>query len=493
KAGQKFFIAIRVQNSRGSGALRYARIITQQETDMKADLEKLLHHLDRIDRYFRMNPVPQIALIIDINRILENYAKEDVPLDARLRDLNIFLTNGPEKTYEQNPVFVVPPYLQDVKDDGITIMWETAYPSYGKIMYGKGKEINDSVIEDHIPSIMHEVTLSGLGKNTSYSYKVETGNLSSPVYTFHTKIDRDDPFKFVVYGDSRTFPRVHENISQMIAKENPDFVANVGDVVSSGYHLNEWIDEHFYPIRHYSGSIPSYISIGNHEYGGYWDTRVVPPFEQRVHHPLESTGSTEYYFSFDYGNSHFIFLDPNKSEIPDGSGIAPGSQQYVWFVNDLKKAKETSEWIFIFMHEPPYSECWSGGYYDGEPPLRRDIVPIIEANNVDIVFAGHTHDYERGLPHPPYDPATGKGNNAVYIISGGGGSNPDNHKYKEWEQIDLPDHPATTDSDDFDGGKYYLYHYIVIEINGNKLKYRAVKMNGDGSYGGILDSFELKH
>ncbi len=120
-------------------------------------------------------------------------------------------------------------------------------------------------------------------------------------------------------------------------------------------------------------------------------------------------------------------------------------------------------------------------------------VPLIEANGVDMVFSGHTHDYERGLPHPPYNPDTGEGNNAVYIIAGGGGSNLDNHKYYEWEQIDLPDHPASTDNDEFDGGKYYEYHYIVVEIDGKHLKFRAVKMNGDGSDGGILDSFELKH
>ena len=112
---------------------------------------------------------------------------------------------------------------------------------------------------------------------------------------------------------------------------------------------------------------------------------------------------------------------------------------------------------------------------------------------MDIVFSGHTHDYERGLPHPPYDPKSGHGNNAVYIITGGGGANLDNHKYRDWEQIDLPDHPADPGSNDYDGGKYYEFHYVIVEINGKHLSFKAVKMNGDGTYGGVLDSFELKH
>ena len=145
------------------------------------------------------------------------------------------------------------------------------------------------------------------------------------------------------------------------------------------------------------------------------------------------------------------------------------------------------------MHQPPYSEAWSGGPYDGEPPLRKYIVPLMEANKVDVVLSGHTHDYERGLPHPPYDPKTGKGNNATYIISGGGGSNLDNHKYSEWEQIDYPDHKAVKDNDNTDAGEFYEYHYVVFEIDGKHLKCTARKMNGDGSDGGIMDYFELIH
>jgi hypothetical protein len=490
KAGEKIPLAIRVQNSRGSGALRYARIITEKELQVKAGLQQLLHRLNRIDRYFRMNPVPQTAQITDLNRILTQYLDKSLSMETRVQELNIFL-DAPEKMYAKTPVFVVPPYLQDAEDDGITIMWETAYPSYGRVIYGEGTDLSGILNELPEPATLHEVTLPGLKKNTQYSYKVVTGNLSSPVHTFRTKKNPDDPIRFIVYGDSRTLSKIHERIIRRMVPENPDFIVNVGDVVGRGARLDEWIDQHFYPIRAISGNVPFYISIGNHEYGGF--EGHVPPFEQRVHNPLTSTGSTEYYYSFDYGNAHFIFLDPNEYEFPDGDGILPGSQQYKWFVSDLKEAKKKSEWIFVFMHQPPYSEVWSGGYYDGEPPLRKYIVPIMEANDVDIVFSGHTHDYERGLPHPPYDPATGKGNNAVYIITGGGGASLDNHKYRDWEQIDLPDHPADPDNNEYDGGKYYEFHYTVIDINGKHLSYKAIKVNADGSYGGVLDQFELDH
>ena len=485
-------IAIKVKNIWGKGSLREVTLITDEAYQLRNNFDILMMRIDRMDRFFQRHPSPDISQLSKIAGSIQQELDRNHDPATKLRDISNNL-NFTENLLTKTPAFMVPPYLQAVEDDGITIMWETVYPSYGKILYGTDKQLDQTIIEESIPSVMHEITLSGLEKDQAYYYKVEVENLSSQVYSFHTKKTRDKPIKFIVYGDSRSFPKVHENLVKMMVDESPDLILNVGDVVTTGVHLNEWIDEHFYPLRHISGDVPSYISIGNHEYGGYWDTRVVPPYEERVHNPLNSTGSTEYYYSFDYGNSHFIFLDPNKADSPDGDRISPGSQQYNWFVNDVKKAKENSEWIFVFLHQPPYSEAWSGGYYDGEPLLRKEIVPIIEANNVDIVFAGHTHDYERGLPHPPYDPETGSGNNAVYVITGGGGSNLDNHKYREWEQIDLPDHPASTDNNDFDGGEYYQYHYVLVIIDGKQLKYKAVKMNGDGSHGGVLDSFELTH
>jgi len=491
-ANDSFQLSIKVINSRGAGGLRYARIITEDAHQLNLKHQKLMAQADRLDRYFQRHPRPDTGWIITASNLLEEILKQDIMPGEKINLLcDQFELLGND--LKGQPVFLVPPYLQDVRADGITIMWETAYPNTGKIEFGIGQELAEIITGQYAPTTIHKITLLGLEANTSYNYRVICGNMSIPVQIFHTKKPREASFKFACYGDNRSYPKVHENLVKLIAKEDVDLVFNVGDVVTKGANIMEWVDEYFYPLRYFAGYVPSYIAIGNHEYGGYWDIKKVPPFEERVHHPTHTTGSIEYWFSFDYGGAHFIILDPNKDNGPLGDRIPPGSQQYEWFKSDIEKAKQTAEWIFVFFHQPPYSECWSGGYYDGEPHLRQEIVPIIEANGVDIVFSGHTHDYERGLSHPPYDPKYGTGNNAVYIITGGGGADPDNHKYVEWEQIDLPDHAADPDSDTTDEGLYYQYHYCLIEIDGQQLKFSAIKMNGDGSYGGVLDSFQLQH
>ncbi len=485
------FFAVKVYNNGGPGNLSQAKIITEEEYQLKSKVREIIRRVDRVERYVKSHPYPKMKTVNYLSNLIL-YKLDHKSLLEKL-ELTANVLDHTEAKLARDPAFLIPPYLQSAEETGMTIKWETIYPSYGYIEYGKTKNFGSKTIEEANPNLIHQLTLVGLEPGQKYYYRVVCGNISSKMSHFTTKPDSNKPFKFIVYGDNRTQVKMHERVSKQIAKENAAFVINVGDVVSRGEILPQWIDEYFLPISAYSSTTPSYISIGNHEYGGFWKERKVPPFEKYVSHPISTVGSTEYYFSFDYGRSHFIILDPNEGENGgDASIISPNSQQYNWFIHDLKKAQKNSDWIFVIMHEPPYSECWSGGYYDGEKPLRKYIVPIIEANKVSIVFAGHTHDYERGLPHETYDPKTGKGNNAAYIITGGGGASLDNHKYHEWEQIDLPDHPADPDNNDFDGGKFYKYHYVVVEVNGKKIKVKAIEVKGDGSNGGVFDSFEMK-
>ena len=96
------------------------------------------------------------------------------------------------------------------------------------------------------------------------------------------------------------------------------------------------------------------------------------------------------------------------------------------------------------------------------------------------------------ITHAPFDPITGSGNNAAYIITGGGGASLDNHKYYEWDKIDIPDHPAVPDSNEPDEGEYYKYHYITIDIDGKNLDFNAIEVLPDGKNAGVFDRFKLE-
>ena len=332
------------------------------------------------------------------------------------------------------------PYLQNVKTDAITIMWETNLPAPSIVDYGETENYGSTVTDDKEVTI-HEVTLTGLEIEKKYFYKVTTGDASGRG-TFRTSPKYDTPFKFAVWGDNRTDILSHTAVAQAIAKAEPDIAINVGDVVTEGGKYEQWGPEYFIPISAFARNVPTFIAIGNHEKDAHW-------FYDFVSQP-----GNEDWFSVDYGNAHFTIYDSNKD-------YTPGSPQFKWLKNDLKSPEaQQATWRFVFKHHPEYSEGWDKPGYQGEPMMQHFLMPLYEKNKVDIVFAGHTHDYEHGLLKGVY-----------YIITGGGGAGLDTF------QQDFP-HITVYKSE---------HEFCLVEINGNKLKLTAIKPNGE-----IIDSFEIQ-
>jgi 3',5'-cyclic AMP phosphodiesterase CpdA len=75
---------------------------------------------------------------------------------------------------------------------------------------------------------------------------------------------------------------------------------------------------------------------------------------------------------------------------------------------DARLDASTAPWKVVAMHHPAYS-C--GGYL-GDPRVRSLIVPILRRNDVDLVLAGHDHNYQRFAPR----------HGVTYAVHGGGGT-----------------------------------------------------------------------
>ena len=94
----------------------------------------------------------------------------------------------------------------------------------------------------------------------------------------------------------------------------------------------------------------------------------------------------------------FFLLDSNQRR----EAFAPGGEQYAWLDKALGQSQAT--WKFVAHHHDPYSpddddhgDAWSAPSTLGDEHVRQ-IVPVLERHNVDVVFFGHLHTYMRSRP-----------------------------------------------------------------------------------------------
>ena len=357
--------------------------------------------------------------------------------------------------------FAAKPYIQNVSINGINILWETNILSKGYVKIGKAKiNMNSALLDKQINSetdkLLHNVRLQGLLAETKYFYTViaytETDTLEFGVNPFMTAIDTNRPVTFAVFGDTQqqSDSLVWNRISKMALKERPNFGLLVGDFVDTGGDLNQWRNEFLSNGHDFMKSIPLFPVVGNHDI--IYDAEA-----ENYHKYLKHPGDKNYYTTI-YGAVQLFIIDSNQD-------MEPGSPQYEWLINELAKSK--SKWKIAAHHHAPYSSD-SDDYGNTESSLPLDgdpnfdpIIPLYEKYNVDIVFYGHIHSYERTWPllNKKVDE-----NGVVYVQCGGaGGDNEYSGVIRSWFSAKLK-------SD---------HHFCIVSVNNSKLYLTAIDYSGN--------------
>lgn len=352
--------------------------------------------------------------------------------------------------------YVVSPYLQNATQTSMVLMWEIYENSSARVVYSKnGSDDKDTVtvkssdiFSTNQGTYIYTAYMENLTPNSSYSYEVIVGNStdSGTDYTFKTAPEKNGPFKFLLWGDNRSNPSKHQLVAEAMVREGGDVAFNVGDLVGTGTNYNEWKTQYFNPAQNLLKQVPTFVSIGNHEYDSKW-------FYNYLNHPINNSApKKENFYSFTYGPVFIIVLDNNADWGTNTDLITPGSTQYNWLVSELNSdAANDANWIMVMAHCPPYTNGWDSPGYDGSKVTREHLMPLFEEYGVDLVFNGHTHDYERGHL-----------NGVNYVISGGGGSALD-HIVNDFSHI------TVYKSD---------YHYIVMDIQKHQIKYSVYNPSG---------------
>ncbi len=333
------------------------------------------------------------------------------------------------------------PYLQSLSPKSIKILWRTDSITNAVVWYGNtpdnldGKMTVDKLGKDHI------VELSQLNPSTRYYYAVGfeqsilVGGDSLHRFTTSPPNNSEVPIKFWTIGDfgskRQTQIDVRDAFFENTNLEEVDFWLWLGDNAYNDGTDEEYQEKVFSDDFGYNSLLPFlpfYPVPGNHDYksvnrsaapkkhdGTYFDIVEVPTQGEAG----GRASNTELYYSFDYGNAHFVALNSEAL----GYTFFKNSKMLKWLECDLQETDK--KWKIVFWHQPPYSK----GSHDSDhifeiymTAMRTNLNPIIEKYGVDLVLCGHSHVYERSYLINGHYGKTRTFDAEKHIIQGGSGN-----------------------------------------------------------------------
>lgn len=314
----------------------------------------------------------------------------------------IFFILMPSHASAQQSSLTRYPYIQNVGTSSVIIAWKTNVPTDSVVEFGSNSGYGFMVM-DATKSTTHALTLSGLSPDTTYHYRVKGGGrtLSSDEVFRTTPVSHDSPISFVVFGDSGDGGPNTIRTANLVRNLNPDFLIHTGDINYPRGEESAFDHRFFVPYKDTLKSKPVYPALGNHDVL----TDKGRPWLDAFYLPENNYQRTERYYSFDYGNAHFVSL-----EVVEDDPLS--TDQINWLITDLLNTSQT--WKFVYFHVPPYSSSRHGSAMN----VRKSLSPILEWFQVDIVFSGHDHDYERTLPIKDFYPDK---RGVTYVVTGGAG------------------------------------------------------------------------
>lgn len=341
------------------------------------------------------------------------------------------------------------PYLQQVTPTSAIVVFELDEEMEAEVRFGPTEDLDGSV-ESELAAYHHELPLEDLIPDSTVHYSVYVDD--EPVsygHRFNTSPPDGEPFRFVVFGDTRSDHDAHREVMAAIGLEDFDALVHTGDLTSRGTDVVEYDD--FFEIEGpVIDRVPLYPVVGNHD-DGEGDAAM---FGESFALPDE-----ELYYSFDLGNAHFIVLDGHVNMVLACVyeevliDTCFDEVQLAWLEADLAEAlaNPSVEHVFVVNHIGPYS---SKSGRTGSAHLRY-LMPLFEQYGVRAILSGHDHYYERGFAD----------NGIVYLITGGGGA----PLYTIGEPTDDPHTVEYNDS---------INHYVMVEVDHETIRFSARDIEG---------------
>ena len=333
--------------------------------------------------------------------------------------------------------FPTGPIVSHTTTVSTTIMWELASDcgEDGNVAFGMSGEALTETAYAQSTGLIRKAALTGLAPDTVYDYQVSCCGLVTAPLSFATAPPATAPIRFTVLGDTHANPTIMGGIVAQMMARHPHLVVHTGDEVNDGAVHTEWQDGFWAPLRQLGHYLPTYAAMGNHENHSdyYFDYHAYPFtdfFIDRKH------GA---FYSFTYGTVFFLMID--TTDVTFALASFGETQLTAWIREELASAAaRNATWRIAVGHYGAFSDGWEScdsGSFAGFAPVAEWLFPLLAENGFQAYFAGHTHDYERGVS-----------GGVAHIISGGGGGSLDQRcrELPEVEVVELRHHYVVVDA-----------------------------------------------
>jgi 3',5'-cyclic AMP phosphodiesterase CpdA len=359
------------------------------------------------------------------------------------------------------------PYVQNLRNDRASILWATFEAGFGQLRYTVDgvnfryvnaksqlfRRAETGLLTDYY---QYQADLTGLSPSTDYFYIPSVNGIDvGAAGDTRFRTAGPGPFKFVVLGDSGWGDPLSEAqgfIAQRIFLEKPALVVHTGDLVYPSGSYDYYQKKYF---NYYAGtmcSVPFFPCPGNHDY----DVPNAAPYLNLHALPSDGVpaGDRGRYYSFDWGNAHFVSIDAHLSL---DRAINANGPMLRWLESDLRTTRQF--WRIVYFHYPPYAT----GVNVNDPQsllVRQYMVPIFENYGVQVVLSGHEHSYQRSMPIRKSN-IVAAGIGTSYFTSGGGGA----------ILYPVPDKTMVA-------SKKSAYHYMTVTVEGTRMTIRSIQHDG---------------
>jgi hypothetical protein len=284
---------------------------------------------------------------------------------------------------------------------------------------------NDRFIDDEIEVYQYRAEVNHLTPGTHYQYRITSEDAATDWQTLCAPA-ADETYKMLIFPDAQSSDNYADwkEMAHLAWARNTDaaLFACMGDLVDNGEDRLQWTD-FFGGVEEMQRVIPMAPLMGNHEtYDLNWKERLP---EAYLHYfatpPNASTEFDRYYYSFDYGDVHYIALCTQQREIGAfKDGLV--AEQLEWIRRDMRAHRK--KWNVVLMHKDVLQYR-----IHGRPERTEGIdddngrvwMPVFDELGIDVVFSAHLHTY-RNRGHIYGFQKTPDKKGPLYILTGVAGN-----------------------------------------------------------------------